>query len=102
MSMGRVGKYNGEALEMMDKIMDGKNSYTPNKIYENETYKFYWYINKQGYLHVLRPTKVNANGECTYWSIEDCLLTNKNTLKQTGITGIYDTVEEAYYSVMAS
>ena len=36
--MGSIGRYNGEALVTMEKIMGDTTSYYPNKVYKNEEY----------------------------------------------------------------
>ena len=94
-----IGKYNGEALATMEKIMNGQNSYRPNEVYKNNTYNFHWYINQNGYIHVLRPTKTNLNGIFQHYSIEDSLLTKDNMLKQIAVNGNYETIEKVIQAI---
>ena len=76
--MGSIGRYNGEALATMEKIMGDTTSYYPNKVYKNEEYDLYWFINSKGYMHVLKPCKVTLDGKLLHYAIEDNLLTTDN------------------------
>ena len=69
-----VGKYGGEAYETYKKLTNDKRSYKPNQFYVNEKFGKIFYINNQGYLHVLL-----REGGC----IEDYMLTKDNQLKWT-------------------
>lgn len=94
-----IGKYSGEALVTMEKIMNGQNSYRPNEVYKNTIYNFHWYINQNGYMHVLRPIRTTLNGVFQHYSIEDSLLTKNNMLKQSAIIGNYITVDEVIQAI---
>jgi hypothetical protein len=89
-----VGKYNGEALATIEKIKGSINCYIENKVYKNTQYNIYWYINRSGYLHVLRPCKTTLNGKVLHYSIEDLLLTKDNKLSQKWVNGKYETIQK--------
>ena len=92
--MASVGKYSGEALATMEKIMGNTTSYYPNKVYKNEEYNLYWFINSKGYMHVLKPCKVTLDGKLLHYAIEDNLLTTDNMVQSKGSNGNYTTVQE--------
>ena len=92
--MGSIGRYNGEALATMEKIMGDTTSYYPNKVYKNEEYNLYWFINSKGYMHVLKPCKVTLYGKLLHYAIEDILLTTDNMVQSKGSNGNYTTVQE--------
>ena len=92
--MGSIGKYNGEALATMEKIMGDITSYYPNKVYKNEEYNLYWFINSKGYMHVLKPCKVTLDGKLLHYAIEDNLLTTDNMVQSKGSNGNYTTIQE--------
>ena len=71
---GTVGKYSGKSYETYQKITNGISSYKPNAFYVNEGLGIIFYINGQGYLHVLQK----ENG-----CIEDYMLTKEDKLKWT-------------------
>lgn len=81
--------YSGEALITHDRITLGMKCYVPNKIYFNELNNIYWFKNTKGYLHILNPTKGNfhddsSNNIIPAYILRDLLLTEENTLKDTG------------------
>ena len=92
--MGSIGKYSGEALATMEKIMGDTTSYYPNKVYKNEEYNLYWFINSKGYMHVLKPCKVTLDGKILHYAIEDNLLTTDNMVQSKGSNGNYTTIQE--------
>jgi hypothetical protein len=92
--MGRLGKYSGDALNTMEKITGNITTYEVNKVYKNTEYNIYWFINQNGYIHVLRPCKITIDGKVLHYSIEDNLLTKDNMLKSKGNSGDYKTVDE--------
>ena len=92
--MGSIGKYSGEALATMEKIMGDTTSYYPNKVYKNEEHNLYWFINSKGYMHVLKPCKVTLDGKLLHYAIEDNLLTTDNMVQSKGSNGNYTTVQE--------
>lgn len=91
--MASVGKYNGEALATMEKIMSTITAYTVNKVYKNQEHNIYWFINQNGYMHILRPCNVRLDGKHLYFAIEDYLLTKYNMLQSKGYSGRYETIE---------
>ena len=91
-----IGKYNNESLTTKDKITNNANSYIVNKVYLNKEHNIYWYINQNGYLHILKPCKVKVDDRFLHYSIKDLLLTKNNTLKEMTANGSYKTVEEVY------
>lgn len=91
--MARVGKYSGEALATMEKIMATITAYTVNKVYKNQEHNIYWFINQNGYMHILRPCNVRLDGKHLYFAIEDYLLTKYNMLQSKGYSGRYETIE---------
>ena len=92
--MGSIGKYSGESLVTMGKIMGDTTSYYPNKVYKNEEYNLYWFINSKGYMHVLKPCKVTLDGKILHYAIEDNLLTTDNMVQSKGSNGNYTTIQE--------
>ena len=92
--MGSIGKYSDEALATMEKIMGDTTSYYPNKVYKNEEYNLYWFINSKGYMHVLKPCKVTLDGKILHYAIEDNLLTTDNMVQSKGSNGNYTTIQE--------
>ena len=92
--MGSIGKYSGEALVTMEKIMGDTTSYYPNKVYKNAKYNLYWFINSKGYMHVLKPCRVTLDGKLLHYAIEDNLLTTDNMVQSKGSNGNYTTVQE--------
>ena len=92
--MGKIGVYSGKALETMEKIMGSVKSYYPNKVYKNEQYNIYWFINSKGYMHVLRLSKVNINGKISGYAINDFMLTKDNMLDDKGMIFQSDTQKE--------
>ena len=94
-----LGKYNGKALATMEKIINGQRSYRPNEVYKNIIYNFHWYINQNGYMHVLKPIKTNLNGVFQHYSTEDNLLPKDNMLKQSAIYGKYETIELCHQAI---
>lgn len=92
--MGRIGKYNGEALATMEKIMGNITAYEPNRVYKNVEYNLYWFINLKGYMHVLKPCRVTLDGRFLHYAIEDNLLTTDNMVQSKGSNGNYETVKE--------
>ena len=91
--MGRVGKYNGDALSTYEKIMDGMRTYTVNQVYKNEKHSIYYYVSSHGYMHVLRPTVVRMSGKILYYAIADYLLTKDNMLQSKGWNGRFETIQ---------
>ncbi len=89
----RETRYNGEALQTFEKVIEGRTSYIIDVLHKNEKHNIFWYINKAGYLHILRPCKVKFDGEFLHYSIEDFLLTNNNTLKSKGHSGNYKSID---------
>jgi len=85
--------YDERTAETREKIMDGRTTYIPNKIYKNETYGWYWYINTKGYYHIIKPCKVNYDGVFSHYEIEDFLITKSNTMKSVSCGGFYKTRE---------
>lgn len=92
--MGKIGVYSRKALETMEKIMGSVKSYYPNKVYKNEQYNIYWFINSKGYMHVLRLSKVNINGKISGYAINDFMLTKDNMLDDKGMIFQADTPQE--------
>ena len=92
--MGSIGKYSGEALATMEKIMGNITSYYPNKVYKNSEYNLYWFINSKGYMHVLKPCRVTLDGKFLHYAIEDNLLTTDNMVQSKGNNGNYTTIQE--------
>lgn len=92
--MASIGKYNGESLVTYEKVMDEKKTYTPNKLYKNEKYNIYYFINTHGYMHILKPFAVKMNKRIIYYSIEDYLLTKDNMLQSKGWNGEFTTLQE--------
>lgn len=91
--MSRVVRYKGDAFITYKNIKSTVMSYTVNKVYKNNEYDIYWYINQNGYMHILRPCNVRLNGKHTYYTIEDYLLTIDNMLESKGHIGEYETIE---------
>ena len=91
--MASVGKYSGEALATKEKIMATISSYTTNTVYKNQEHNIYWFINNNGYMHILRPCNVRLDGKHLYFAIEDYLLTKDNMLQSKGHNGRYETIE---------
>lgn len=92
--MGSIGKYTGKALETKEKIMGNITAYYPNKLYKNEEYNLYWFINSKGYMHILKPCRVTLDGKFLHYAIEDNLLTIDNMVQSKGSNGNYNTVAE--------
>ena len=86
-------KYSGEALKTKEKVQGKIYSYYVNQLYKNEEYNIFWFINKHGYMHILKPCNVRLNGEHLYYAIEDYLLTKDNILQSKGCEGRYETIE---------
>lgn len=99
MAKCRIGKYNGNALKTMEKVMEDKRSWTINEVYKNSEYGFHWYMNKNGYLHILKPCAVRLDEIVSYYAISDLLLTTDNMLKENGNYGRYDTILDAYQAI---
>ena len=95
--MGRICVYSKKALETMEKIMGSVKSYYPNKVYKNEQYNIYWFINSKGYMHVLRLSKVNINGKISGYAINDFMLTKDNMLDDKGMIFQADTPQKIVY-----
>ena len=95
--MGRICVYSKKALETMEKIMGSVKSYYPNKVYKNEQYNIYWFINSKGYMHVLRLSKVNINGKISGYAINDFVLTKDNMLDDKGMIFQADTPQKIVY-----
>ena len=91
--MASVGKYSGEALATMEKIMATITAYTVNKVYKNQEHNIYWFINQNGYMHILRPCNVRLDGKHLYFAIEDYLLTKDNMLQSKGHNGRYESIQ---------
>lgn len=92
--MASVSKYNGKALATKEKIMATVSSYYVNQVYKNAKHNIYWFINKSGYMHILRPCRVRLDGRPLYFAIEDYLLTIDNMLQSKGHSGRYETIED--------
>ena len=92
--MGRTGKYSGKALATIEKIMNTITVYTVNQVYKNEDHNIYWFINQNGYMHILRPCNVKLDGKTIYFAIEDYLLTKDNILQSKGHNGRYESINE--------
>ena len=92
--MGSIGKYSGEALATMEKIMATITAYTVNKVYKNQEHNIYWFINQNGYMHILRPCNVRLDGKHLYFAIEDYLLTKDNMLQSKGHNGRYESIQD--------
>lgn len=92
--MGNIGKYSGESLATYEKVMNGMQAYTPNKIYKNEKFNIYYFVNSHGYMHILKPMSVKMDGEILYYSIEDYMLTKDNMLRSKGWRGEFVTIRE--------
>ena len=68
--MASVGKYSGEALATKEKIMATISSYTTNTVYKNQEHNIYWFINNNGYMHILRPCNVRLDRKHLYFAIK--------------------------------
>lgn len=92
--MASIGKYSGESLVTYEKIIDGRRTYNPNKVYKNEKHNIYYFINAHGYMHILKPYAIKMDGKVLYYSIEDYLLTKDNMLQSKGWNGEFITLQE--------
>ena len=93
--MASIGRYSGAALATMEKVKGETAIYTPNKLYFNAIHNIYWFINQNGYLHVLRPCEVRLDGKLLHYCVEDSLLTKDNMLQYKNSYGEFKTVEKA-------
>ena len=97
-----VGVYSGKTLETYIKITEGEGNYIPNRVYKNETYNRYYYINQRGYLHVIEPYAVNIgiDKKIIQYAIRDFMMTKDNMFKDCGDGNVYyDTMEDAQQEI---
>lgn len=82
-----------------NRIMGKRRSYYENKYYKSAEGNFYFYINRKGYYHIIKPCKIKYNGEFSHYEICDYLLTLEDTIKETKCGGYYATKEDCIASI---
>lgn len=90
--------YDSRTEETRNKILEGRTSWNTNRVYKNNTYGWYWYINQKGYYHILKPCKINYDGQFSHYEIEDILLKADNTTSSKTY-GYYKTKEECIQAI---
>lgn len=75
-------RYTGEAFESYNKLLGNRRRYRCNEIYGAPNSCWFFYINQQGWMHVLLMTKKPGGAG---FVCEDCLLTNDNSLKYQSV-----------------
>ncbi len=93
-----LSPYDNRTEETRNKIMEGKTSYYTNRVYKNSVYNWYWFINSKGYIHILKPCKINYDGRFSHYEIEDILLKADNMTK-SNTKGFYKTREECIQEI---
>ena len=86
--------YDYRTEKTRDRIMGDRMSYYPNKYYKSSEGNFYYYINTKGYYHILKPRKVNFDGEFSHYEIVDYLLRKDNTIYEVVSFGYFKTKDE--------
>ena len=89
-----LSPYDRRTEAVRTRIMGKMKDYFPNQIYKSAEGNFYFFINNKGFFHILRPCRVNLNGEFSHVAISDYLLTKDNMLKETSCYGRFDNAEE--------
>lgn len=91
--MGLLFTYTGKAAETKEMIEEGKSDIIIDALYKHSR-GFYWKINRRGYIHVIKPSKVTINGKFSHYEIEDRLLTKDNMLKIKSSYGHFQSILE--------
>lgn len=103
MAKCRTPVYTGAAAETENLInaqlwTDGRMAYTVNRYYKHTSGNFYFYYNRAGYVHLVRPARQRLNGKIWY-SILDRILTKDNYIKDTALYGKFDTLEDCIKAI---
>ena len=89
-----VSPYNKLTENTRERIMGRRSSYYENKYYKSAEGNFYFYINRKGYYHIVKPCRIIYDGAFSHYQIVDYILTPQDTLKETKSYGCYETKEE--------
>lgn len=98
MSKCSLSVYDNRTEETRSKITEGRTSWYTNRVYKNNTYNWYWYTNQKGYYHILKPCKINYDGQFSHYEIEDILLKADN-MTSSKTYGYYKTREECIQAI---
>lgn len=88
--------YSGTKVVETAYRITGNDGYTTNTYYYNGEFKFVWYENSNGYIHILRPRRVKSCGEILFCGIQEFLLTKKDTLKEIGSIVKFESKEKLF------
>lgn len=76
------------------KIAGDSDNILKNKVYKSLKGKFYFFINKRGFFHILIPCRVNKDGKFSHYEITEYLLTADDNLKEIKTYGNFKTREK--------
>ena len=91
--------YDGRTENTIKRIMGERNSYYENRYYKSAEGNFYFYINRKGYYHIVKPCKIKYDGKYDHYEIIDYLLTPQDTIKETKCYGCYKTREDCIEAI---
>lgn len=94
-----VSPYDDRTAETRNRIFGDRISYVPNKRYKSAEGNFYFYINTKGYYHIVKPCKINYDGQFSHYEISDSLLTRDGTLKEVSCRGCFETRDDAVRAI---
>ena len=74
------------------------DNWVTDKVYKQPD-GLYVYKNQKGYIHILKPRRVNVDEKFSHYTIVDILLTAQDTLKEGHRYGIFITREECILKI---
>lgn len=94
-----ISPYDYRTEETRNRIFGDRKSFVPNQYYKSAEGDFYFYINTKGYYHIVKPCKINYNGQFSHYEIRDCLLTKDGNLKEVSSRGYYGKREDVIKAI---
>ena len=75
--------YSGEALEVKNKLLSGRQSFRYNKLYLDRKLNTF-YINNKNYVHIVKVSPIRYNDCIMEYRCNDLKMTKKNLLESSG------------------
>ena len=91
--------YDKRTEETRAKIIGNRTNHEPNKYYKSAYGEYYYYINRKGYYHIIKPIMIRYYGKIHHYEIKNYLLTEDNFLKVYGCYGCFKTEEEVIKAI---
>lgn len=91
--------YDNRTENTRNLIIGDRYSHYENKYYLSANGKFHYYINRKGYIHIVKPCRIRYDGEFSHYEISNYLLTPEDTIRETKCGGYYKTREECIAAI---